>query len=135
MPRARTRRAPLQRITSRDALFAYFRGHEKGADLTVRSPRVLCVLRPAAASPRQLATRHSNTTLHCHAASLARMRFPHAETIPMDQPPSQPSILNLLGRMTKAGFPDHDSASFVADPDGGADRMDCALAASYLYYK
>ncbi|KAI8474478.1 MAG: hypothetical protein J3K34DRAFT_518208 [Monoraphidium minutum] len=67
------------RSTSREVLFAYFRGHDKSADLT-------------------------------------------------------PEILNLVGRMAKAGFPDHEAASFAPDPAGGGDRMDCALAASYLYY-
>jgi hypothetical protein len=47
----------------------------------------------------------------------------------------QPDILNLVGRMAKAGFPDHDPASFIADPCGSDDRLDCALAASYLYYR
>ncbi|GBF89631.1 hypothetical protein Rsub_02349 [Raphidocelis subcapitata] len=68
------------RCTSRDGLFAYFRGPERGRDLT-------------------------------------------------------PEILNLVGRMAKCGFPDYEAASFVSDPEGGGDRLDCALAASYLYYR
>ena len=46
----------------------------------------------------------------------------------------QPEILNMVGRMAKAGFPDHDAASYLPDPAGGRDRLDCSLAASYLYY-
>jgi hypothetical protein len=37
--------------------------------------------------------------------------------------------------MAKCGFPDYDAASFVPDPRGAGDRLDCALAASYLYYR
>jgi hypothetical protein len=59
----------------------------------------------------------------------------HAQTDPQPQThPRQPDILNLVGRMAKAGFPDHEPGSFAADLEGGADRLDCALAASYLYY-
>ena len=49
-------------------------------------------------------------------------------------PLPQPEILNLVGRMAKAGFPDHDPSAFAPDPQGGPDRLDCALAASSLYY-
>jgi hypothetical protein len=37
--------------------------------------------------------------------------------------------------MAKAGFPDTEPASFWPDPGGGDDRMDLALATSYLYYR
>jgi hypothetical protein len=50
----------------------------------------------------------------------------------------QPEILNLVHRMVKAAFPDHEPGSYAADPFGGSgatDRLDLALAASYLYFR
>ena len=133
-------------MTSRESLFAYFRGG--GADLTVCA----CMharVRAHVRIPDCIGLLAVRCAPDAHLTPATSMRMHQHPSCP--PPNKQPEILNLVARMTKAAFPDHEPESFAPAPraaaaggaggggggssgGGGGDRLDCALAAAYLYY-